>query len=226
MREPTVSSVMTTDVITVAPRTPFKEVVAVLSGNGISAVPVVDPQSGPIGVVSEADVLTKQEFHAGSDSQPLGPRRRQRWQRARGLCAADVMSTPVLTIGPGEPVALAARRMADHRVRRLFVVDADDRLVGVVTRRDVLGTFLRPDKDIQDDIDTALRAGLGHIAGRVTVRVTDGVATMDGGLELHSEALVAHGLARTVRGVVGVVDNLTYRAETVIELDASTSYRR
>ncbi|HEU5474941.1 MAG TPA: CBS domain-containing protein [Actinophytocola sp.] len=220
MRESTVSSVMTTEVITVTPRTPFKEVVAVLSGNGIAAVPVVGAQGELVGVVSEADVLAKQEFHAGTDARPLGPARRARWSRARGLCAAEVMSAPVFTIGPGEPVAVAARRMAERRVRRLFVLDADGDLVGVVSRRDVLRTFLRPDHDIRADVDSALRAGLGHVAGRVTVRVRDGVVILDGSLDLHSEALVARGLSWAVPGVVGVVDDLTYRAETVSELDA------
>src|SRR6266545_2712575 len=127
MREPTVASVMTTKVITVGPETPFKEVVAALSGNGISAVPVVGPRGKVVGVVSEADVLPKQEFHGGADPQPRGvPRRRVRWYRAQGLCAAEVMTTPVVTIGPDDSVTLAARRLAEKKVRRLFVIDADD----------------------------------------------------------------------------------------------------
>src|SRR6266545_8390204 len=124
MREPTVASVMTTKVITVAPETPFREVVATLAGNGISAVPVVGPRGKVIGVVSEADVLPKQEFHGGTDPVPHGlPRRRVRWYRSLGLCAAEVMTTPVITIGPDDPITLAARRLAETKVRRLFVLD-------------------------------------------------------------------------------------------------------
>src|SRR5262245_32808812 len=103
MREPTVASVMTTKVITVTPQTPFKDVVATLSGNGISAVPVVGPHGALIGVVSEADLLPKQEFHGGADPIPHGvPRRRARWYRALGLTAAELMTTPAVTIGPDE----------------------------------------------------------------------------------------------------------------------------
>src|SRR4051794_16067543 len=101
MLEPKVSSVMTATVITVAPETPFKDVVAVLSGSasgsGIGAVPVVGPGGGLLGVVSEADVLAKQEFHGGADPVPHGaPRRRVRWYRAQGMCAAEVMTSPVI----------------------------------------------------------------------------------------------------------------------------------
>lgn len=226
MREPTVSSVMTTKVITVAPETPFKDVVAALSGNGISAVPVIGPNGGLIGVVSEADVLAKQEFHGGADPLPHGvPRRRVRWYRAQGFSAAEVMTTPVITIGPDEPVTLAARRLADKRVRRLFVVDTNGTLVGVVSRRDVLGMFLRPDTDIQADIDKTLRDSLGHVAGRVTARVANGVAIVDGELELRSETTVACGLIRAVAGVVGVRNNLRYRRDNVAEAGAWTGLR-
>src|SRR5690349_7373983 len=112
MRERTVASVMTSPVISVAADTPIKELVATLTRNGISAVPVVGPGGGVIGVVSEADVLPKQEFHGGADPLPRGmPQRRVRWYRALGLCAAEVMTTPVIAIRSDEPVALAARRL-------------------------------------------------------------------------------------------------------------------
>src|SRR6266545_3896024 len=112
MREPTVSAVMTTKVIAVAPETSFKDVVATLSGNGISAVPVVGPKGALIGVVSEADVLPKQEFHGGADPTPHGmPRRRVRYFRSLGLSAAELMTTPVITVRPEASVTVAARRL-------------------------------------------------------------------------------------------------------------------
>lgn len=218
MREPTVASVMTTAVITVAPETPFKDVVATLSGNGISAVPVVGPQDTVIGVVSEADVLPKQEFHGGADPMPHGvPRRRTRWFRSLGLCAAELMTTPALTIGPDESVTLAARRLAENRVRRLFVVDADNRLVGVVSRHDILGTFLRADNEIRTDIEEhVLRHGMWVIPGTVNVQVTNGVATLDGTLEHRSAVDVAAQLTQAVTGVVGVHNNLRYVVDDTV----------
>ena len=216
MREPTVASVMTTAVITVAPETPFKDVVVTLSGNGISAVPVVGPHGTVIGVVSEADVLPKQEFHGGADPIPHGvSRRRTRWFRSLGLCAAELMTTPVLTIGPDASVTLAARRLAEHRVRRLFVVDAAGRLVGVVSRHDILGTFLRADNDIRADIEElVLAAPLGPTPeSAVSVEVRGGVATVDGEVEKRSDTEVCVYLIRAVPGVVSVRSNLRYRTD-------------
>jgi CBS domain-containing protein len=214
MREPTVASVMTSPVITVAAETSFKDVVAILTGNGISAVPVVGPHGTLVGVVSEADVLPKQEFHGGTDPVPHGvPRRRVRWFRSLGLCAAELMTTPVITIEPGAPVTLAARRMAEKRVRRLFVVD-DDELVGVVSRRDVLGLFLRPDSEIRADIvEQVLRRTLGVPPVTVRVEVRDGVATVDGEIERRSQIEVADRLIRAVPGVVSVRNKLRHRVD-------------
>ncbi|HEV8557657.1 MAG TPA: CBS domain-containing protein [Actinophytocola sp.] len=215
MREPTVSSVMTTNVISIGPETPFKEIVATLTGNGISAVPVIGPNSTLIGVVSEADVLPKQEFHGGADPVPHGvPRRRTRWFRSLAFCAAELMTTPVFTIGPGEPVTLAARRMAEKKVRRLFVVD-DDELVGVVSRRDVLGMFLRADDEILADIrERVLRREFGlDPAAAVHVDVRDGVATVDGELARRSELDLITRLIQAVPGVVGVRSTLRYRTD-------------
>jgi CBS domain-containing protein len=213
MSEPKVSSVMTTKVISVAPETSFKDVVAVLSGNGIGAVPVIGPGGGIVGVVSEADVLPKQEFHGGSDPAPLGSRsRRVRWYRAQGLCAAEVMTTPVATIGPDEPLAVAARRLAEEGVRRLFVVD-DDELVGVVSRRDILGMFLRSDDEIRAEVETAVRDELGLAPGTVRVSVKAGVVAVAGELAKRSETGLVTHLVRAVPGVVSVRSELTYRTD-------------
>lgn len=225
MREPTVSSVMTTPVITVAPETSFKDVVAILTGNGISAVPVVGPRGSLIGVVSEADVLPKQEFHGGTDPVPHGvPRRRVRWFRALGLCAAEVMTTPVMTIEPGAPVTLAARRMAEKRVRRLFVVDGDE-LVGVVSRRDVLGMFLRPDSEIRADVEErVLRRELDVTPATVRVDVRDGVVTVGGQLERRSQIAVAGRLIQAVPGVISVRNNLSHRVDDLAETGMWTGF--
>ena len=213
MREPTVASVMTSPVITAAPQTPVKELVATLSRNGISAVAVVGPEGGLIGVVSEADILPKQEFHGGADPVPHGmPKRRVRWYRAQGLCAAEVMTTPVVTIGAHESVALAARRLAEAQVRRLFVVDTDNRLVGVVSRRDVLGAFLRSDNELRAEIeDHVLQGELRPL--RVAVR--DGVTTVDGRVQRRTDIELVCQLVRAVPGVIGVRSNLTYRVDDV-----------
>src|SRR4051812_9164720 len=143
MREPTVAEVMTSPAITVGPASAFRDVVTLLAVKKIGAVAVVDAGGHPLGVVSEADVMAKQEFHGGNDSVAWwsGPRRRARRRKATGMTAGELMTSPMVTIGAGEPVTRAARQLAERRVRRLFVVDPGGVVVGVVSRHDVLCMF-------------------------------------------------------------------------------------
>lgn len=213
MREPKVVSVMARPVITTSPDTPYKDVVTLLAANAISAVPVVDETGHPLGVVSEADALAKQEFHGGADalSWLASRRRRARRRKASGVTAADLMTTPVVTIGADEPLAAAARRLAEKRVRRLFVIDADGRLIGVVSRHDILGTFLRSDTQIRRDVEEhVLRHGMWVIPGTVEVAVVNGVVSLDGTLEHRSAVEVAGLLTQAVTGVVGVRNRLHF----------------
>lgn len=215
MREPSVAAVMTSPVITARPDLPYKNVVALLAGKDISAVPVVDERGHALGVVSEADALAKQEFHGGADPTPWwAVRRRARWRKAAGVTAADLMTKPVVTIAADEPVTAAARKLAEKRIRRLFVIDADGVVTGVVSRHDVLGMFLRSDTDIRTDVEeNVLRRGMWVIPGTVTVQVADGVVTVDGVLEHRSAVQVAEQLIHTVAGVVGVHNNLRYTVD-------------
>lgn len=219
MLEPTAESVMTTPVVTVRRDTPFKEVVATMASKGISAVPVVDEQGRPVGVVSEADALAKQEFHGAIDpmSWLASRRKKTRWHKASGLTAADLMTTPVVTIGADESVTLAARRLAEKRLRRLFVVDGDGRLAGVLSRRDVLGMFLRGDEEIRTDIEQQVLAkGMWMVPGTVSADVSGGVVTLKGKLEHRTTAEIAARLSQAVPGVVAVRNNLTYEVDDVV----------
>jgi CBS domain-containing protein len=213
MPEPKVASVMTQPVITASPGTPYKDLVTLLTANGISAVPVVDETNHPLGVVSEADTLAKQEFHGGADplSWLAGPRARARRRKAAGISAADVMTKPAVTIGANEPLAIAARRLAEKRVRRLFVVDDDGVVIGVVSRHDILRTFLRTDAAIRADVeDHVLHHGMWVIPGTVEVSVSGGVVTLEGTLEHRSAVDVAGLLTHAVTGVVGVRNKLHF----------------
>lgn len=213
MREPRVASVMTRPVITTSPDTPYKDVVTLLTTNGISAVPVVDEANRPLGVVSEADALAKQEFHGGADplSWLAGRRTRARRRKASGHTAADLMTSPAVTITADEPLAVAARRLAEKRVRRLFVIDDDGAVIGAVSRHDVLGTYLRSDAAIRADVEEhVLRHGMWVIPGTVDVSVRNGVVTLEGTLEHHSAVDVATLLTKAVPGVVGVRNKLHF----------------
>lgn len=212
MRSPTVSSVMTEDVISIQPQTAFKEIVELLTARRISAVPVVDGTGVPVGVVSEADLISKEEFDGGTDPMPLLNRAgRQRWRQSTGLTAADVMNRNVLTIAATETVAMAARKLAKSGVRRLFVVDATGRLVGVVSRRDLLKVYLRSDEQLTHEIKANVLAGALWIdEDLVDVSVANGVVTLTGTLPRRSEVDMAMRLSQAQPGVVGVVGDLRY----------------
>jgi CBS domain-containing protein len=217
MRSPTVASVMTREVISIRPQTPFKEIVDLLVGRGISAVPVVDDDGTPVGVVSEADLVSKEEFGGGTDAMPLVSRaRRHRWHQATGLTAADVMHKPVLTVGASEKVPVAARRLVRAGVRRLFVVDDSGQLVGVLSRRDLLTVYLRSDEQLAEEISKdVLRESLWIDGEAVQVAVADGVVTLTGTVPRRSDADIAVRLVQAQPGVVGVVDQLRYEFDDI-----------
>lgn len=218
MWEPTVESVMTGHIVTARPSTSFKELVSLMSEYQVSGLPVVDEAGRPVGVVSEADTLVKQEHRGGAETRPwLGRTRRARWRKANGHTAADLMTAPAITIGADETVTAAARALAAKNVRRLCVVDADGVLVGVVSRRDVIGTFLRHDTAIRADIEEhVFRKGMWLFPGSLTVAVADGVATVDGTVERRTTAQVAASLTRSVPGVVAVRNNVRYELDDTV----------
>jgi len=194
MRDLTVATVMTKDPVTVTPDTKFKDIVVVLSQHGISAVPVVRGDGAPIGVVSETDLTRGQESV----------------QHATGGTAREVMSPRVLAVDANESVNFAARELHRRGVRRLLVLD-HGRLVGVVSRRDLLKAFLRSDDEVRLDIEREVfHRTLWADPSMVTVAVDRGVATLTGSLERRSEVEIAGRLTGTVPGVVAVRNRLDH----------------
>lgn len=218
MWEPTVDAVMTREVVTAQPETTFKELVALMSEHRVSGLPVVDKKGKPLGVVSEADTLVKQEQHGGAAIRPwLGRARRARWHKATGRVAADLMTAPAVTVGADETVTSAARTMAHKNIRRLCVVDGDGKLVGIVSRRDVISTFLRDDDAIRADVEEhVFKRGMWLFPGSLTVEVTDGVATVDGSVEHRTTAQVAAQLTQAIPGVIGVRNNIRYEMDDTV----------
>ncbi|KAA2265927.1 CBS domain-containing protein [Solihabitans fulvus] len=217
MHEPTAADVMTRQVITAVPDTPFLVLAGLLAAHGIGALPVLDPTGRPIGVVEDIDVLAKLEFHAGADGPPLlaGARCRARWRKSSGLTAADLMSRRMLAVTEGTSLAVVVRVLAGERLRQLFVVDGGGRLVGVLARRDVLRLYLRGDRAIQTDIDRTL-AGLAAYPFTISAYVADGVVALEGRLPLRSTAERAIRLASHVSGVIAVRDNLRYDVDDLM----------
>lgn len=208
-----VASVMTSDVVTVGPGTPYKEVVERLRERRVSAVPVVDADRRVIGIVSEADLLVKEERPGGRPGGPLvDPHGEAAKAEARN--AAALMTAPAVTVGPEATLTEAARLMHRKHVKRLPVVDADGRLVGIVSRADLLQVFLRSDESIAREVrEDLLRHALVIDPATVTVAVDDGVVHLEGQLETQSLALILTHLVKAVEGVVAVEDRLRWRVD-------------
>jgi CBS domain-containing protein len=202
----TVDDVMTNEVVTVATDTDFKTCVDLLRVHRISAMPVVDGDF-VLGIVSEFDLLLKEE---GRDT--FAHLKRGQSNQANGRTAGDVMTHPALCVGSGASITDAARLMHKRAVKRLPVVDAHGRLVGIVSRHDLLKTFLRSDESIRREIAEDLLAKALWIDRRtVDVEVRDGVVALTGELETKSLADLVTRLTAAVEGVVGVDARLGFR---------------
>jgi CBS domain-containing protein len=176
---------------------------------------VLDEGGRVVGVVSEADLLLKEEFPEG----PAGGRLfqgRHRMERAKaaGDTAVELMTAPAITIGPDATVAEAARMLQRHQIKRLPVVDPAGPLLGIVSRADLLKVFLRGDDEIAREVrqEVLLRA-LWVNPDTVVVEVRDGVVTLIGQLERRSLIPMAVSLVRGLDGVVDVVDRLTFEVD-------------
>jgi CBS domain-containing protein len=208
-----VSDVMSTSVVTVDRATPYKEIARLLAEHKISGLPVLKMGREVVGVVTEADLLAAEAQIARRlrSARRLGLRRRAGEHPA--YTAGELMSSPALTIAPHVTVHAAGRVMSDRRVRLLPVVDEHNRLVGVVSRRDLLAVFLRPDADIAADVRAVLTEILLAEPGEADVAVRDGIVTLTGTLDpttgAHGDLIpVAIRLMWDVDGVVDIIDRL------------------
>jgi CBS domain-containing protein len=208
-----VKDLMTTPVVTVGPATPFKELVARLTEHRVSALPVVNDAGLVLGVVSEADLLLKEEFPDPDADLPLlwTKRRRAEHDKAAAAVARDLMTVAVVSIAPDATAAEAARRLHTANVKRLPVVDRQGRLLGIISRADLLKVFNRPDGAIrQEIIDEVIVGEFMMDPDRFFIQVHQGVAVLEGRVERRS---LIPWLVRAVRGVEGVVrveDRLSY----------------
>jgi CBS domain-containing protein len=222
-----VKDLMTTQVVTVGPAAPFKEIVARLAQHRVSAMPVVDDDGLVLGVVSEADLLLKEEFPEPDQDIPLfwTKRRRLEREKAAGSTARDLMSVHLVSIAPDATVAEAARRMHRANVKRLPVLGERGRLVGIISRSDLLKVFNRPDQAIRREImDDVIVGDFLMDPARFFIHVDDGVVVLQGRVERRS--LIPY-LVRTVHGVEGVVrveNRLTFDVDDVEPLLERIAY--
>lgn len=200
---------MTTSVVAVRRDASFKEMAAMLRSQRISAFPVIDDSGRVIGVVSESDLLVREAVLAQGSSLLAALRHIREDDKVTGITAAELMTAPAITIGPDAPVEEAARVMYDRRVKRLPVVNVAGRLLGIVSRVDVLAVFSRPDEEIRDEITRAVLPGIAPKQGHdLKVTVQDGVVTISGAPQSEQATREITDAVRHIQGVVGVRDRL------------------
>jgi CBS-domain-containing membrane protein len=213
----TVADVMTYGAVSATADTPYRDLVDLLEMRAVNAVPVVDSFDRVLGIVSASDLLHKIEFAGGVDPPRIFESRRHRTDRrkAAGLVAEQLMSAPAVTVSKRTAVAEAARVMESTGVRRLPVIDDLGRLIGMVTNRDLLKVFLRPDDQIKRQIVTVLSTVDQGDASVVGVEVYDGAVLLTGEMERRSavEALLLRVTA--VDGVVSVENQIEWSLDDV-----------
>jgi len=221
-----VSDVMTTSVVTVDRITPYQEIDRLLAQHRISGMPVLKMGREVAGVVTEADLLAAEDEtsrRARMDSS-IGRRRLLHKQPQGSLTAGTLMTSPAITIGPDATIPAAARLMNTHHIRRLPVVDEDGKLIGVVSRRDLLSVFLRADADISHDVRQVLDEVPLEDPREIAVTVRHGVVTLAGAMR--PEPGEGHDLIplvlRLVWDIDGVVDVVTRLGDTKEATQATT----
>jgi CBS domain-containing protein len=204
----TVADVMTSRVIAVKRNADFKQIAQVLRQYRVSACPVINDAGRVVGIVSEADLLYKT-----ADSELPTGLIRLRWKlgeasKITAVTAAQLMTSPAVTIDPDAPIQVAARVMRDRRVKRLPVVGPDGELIGIVSRADLLVVYDRPDASILTEVTSVMIGEFGLRLADIDVTVSSGVVTLAGAVPLQETALELAARIRHIEGVVAVRDRL------------------
>ncbi len=191
MRHLRVGDLMTDEVLTVSSATPSAAVAGLFARHGINGVPVVGEDDHVVGLISASDLPSRSAATVGG-----------------------MMSSPAVTVYAEQTVAEAARVMARRGCERLPVIDDEERLVGVVTRRDLLGFFLRPDAEVVMRIRDGILGEILRVqADAVQVHVLDGVVVLTGSLPQQSLIRIALALTSRTEGVVAVVNRISVETE-------------
>jgi len=224
MAHRTVRAVMTASVATVSLDTPFKGLAVTMAEHGVNALPVLDGQGRLAGIVSQTDLIRKEEYQDDPAAR-RPPHSHRHHAQAAGLTAREVMNSPAVTIGADASIVAAARMFDREHISHLVVTGPDGAVAGIVTPRDLLKVYLRSDDDIRGEI---LAEVIGHYLGcdpdRARVTVVDGIVTLRGEVERKSMIPLAERLVRATDGVVDVVNELAYavddsRLPTAADLD-------
>jgi CBS domain-containing protein len=203
----TVQDVMTRSVVTARPGTTFQEILGLMAEHAISGVPVIDEGGRLAGIVTEADLLRDGIADRGRTRALdwlLHPGKGEK-AHARGHSAGDIMTSPVVTVRPTTSIREAIHTLTHAGVKRMPVVDADGRVVGIVSRVDLLRSFIRSDEQIAADVAAILDRILATDLRAVEVEVKDGRVSMTGSLDHAAQRDVIVDGVRRLPGVLEVV---------------------
>lgn len=212
----TVREAMTKTVVTAPEDAPFKQLVRMMREYRVSAVPIVATDGTIVGVVSEADLLLKEAPDVLTPHVFQGKHHREERHKAEAKVARDLMTSPPITIVPDTPVTEAARLMHERRVKRLPVVDDEGRIVGVISRVDLLADYLRDDAEILEDVRAMLRDDLLLPPDAVSATVDQGVVRLEGEVERRTLVPMIWDRVRAIEGVVGIDERLTWQTDDTI----------
>src|SRR5262245_20404128 len=225
-----VDQLMSPSVVTVAPDLPLTEVAALLVRHGISGLPVV-VDGKVLGVVSEADILAKEQGDDGREEDRflawlLGRDIDRLREKMAARTAGEAMSSPAITIESWRSPASAAALMLEHGIKRLPVTH-HGRLVGILTRADLVRAFARSDEAVAEDIRTGvLKHAFWLSPTEVEVEVSKGDVTLRGTVESAAVRDALVGAVRRVPGVIAVTSELRPRTDTRSEADHWLGERR
>jgi CBS domain-containing protein len=208
-----IQEIMTRETISVAPETSLKDVARLLVANRISGVPVCAADGTVVGVVSEADILRKLEGVSPELSRPIAWLSRKldgELEKISAGTAGEVMSSPARTAGPNDQVPEVARLMVDCRINRVPVV-SDGRIIGIVSRADLVRAFIRSDEEIEHDIrEGVLLREMLLEPGVVAVSVDQGRIALSGTVQSQADADAIDHRVRRIPGVLGVTNELRW----------------
>ncbi|WP_330257965.1 CBS domain-containing protein [Streptomyces murinus] len=203
--QPVVREVMDVAAAHIRADLPYRDIARVLAREQTGALPVVDAEDHVVGVVSESDLLAKVAFEAsGHRPGPIGGLRERRLHgKARGETAADLMTSPAITVLPGATVAEAAWLAALSRLKRMPVTDREGRLVGVVRRDALLQALIRDDAGIRAEVEAMVEATCPPAdRDAVQVAVHDGIVELTGRMP----AATARRLLAEIERIADVIE--------------------
>jgi CBS domain-containing protein len=210
-----VKEIMTSDVLTIGPEAEIREVARLFVERGISGLPVCGAQREILGVVSEGDILFKEQGPRGQSAlSRFGGAASKELEKALAVKVSEAMTAPAITVSPHCSVAEAARLMSERRINRLPVVN-DGELVGIVTRTDLVRAFVRADEEIGREIreDVVRRSLWLEDPEALVVEVERGAVRLSGSVDTRSDAVLLERLTARVPGVVSVEAGLSWRTD-------------